>query len=371
MLKEILILRLFGLYDYKLEFNNNRITFITGPNGYGKTTILNIVDSLFRSDYEYLRNLQFVKIQITLESDGHTYLLTIDKVIIESSKDELHFELLDITAAESVKIIADFDYPKDSSDTLQLFFNTEKHYYIRDQRLTTCDNPNQQNLTNVVKENAKLFKDFLNKLNNTIIDYLQVGKLVFSNSISEEEYHNRKAKLLNNFATLINLNIMSVKLPDYNEQNAIFLRATLDAYDKAYQETADKIERITAFQKIIKEYNFANKEMQFSLEYGYRFVAKNETYSLLKLNELSSGEQHILIQVYELLFTAPTNALILVDEPEISAHLAWQAIYLRTMKQILRLTNAQCIVATHSPQVFDSNWTMAIDLYEQSNKKLL
>lgn len=37
---------LFGLYDYDLRFpvdEDEKITFLTGPNGYGKTTILNII----------------------------------------------------------------------------------------------------------------------------------------------------------------------------------------------------------------------------------------------------------------------------------------------------------------------------------------
>ncbi|MBU3836989.1 MAG: AAA family ATPase [Candidatus Phocaeicola faecigallinarum] len=45
----IYINKLFGLYDYKLDFNyenDDKLTILTGPNGYGKTTILTIINKL-------------------------------------------------------------------------------------------------------------------------------------------------------------------------------------------------------------------------------------------------------------------------------------------------------------------------------------
>ena len=45
MLKTVNIHSLFGFYSYSLPLinsSNNTISFITGPNGYGKTTILEV-----------------------------------------------------------------------------------------------------------------------------------------------------------------------------------------------------------------------------------------------------------------------------------------------------------------------------------------
>lgn len=39
----IYIKKLFGLYDYNIDFFHNdgdKLTILTGPNGYGKTTII-------------------------------------------------------------------------------------------------------------------------------------------------------------------------------------------------------------------------------------------------------------------------------------------------------------------------------------------
>ena len=50
MLKSIYIESLFGLYTYQLDImpdGSEPIRFITGPNGYGKTTILRILHSIY------------------------------------------------------------------------------------------------------------------------------------------------------------------------------------------------------------------------------------------------------------------------------------------------------------------------------------
>ncbi|EFC3901873.1 AAA family ATPase, partial [Escherichia coli] len=38
--------KLFGLLDYEIPLDNNEITMLTGPNGYGKTMILKIINSI-------------------------------------------------------------------------------------------------------------------------------------------------------------------------------------------------------------------------------------------------------------------------------------------------------------------------------------
>lgn len=40
------------MYDYNLQFaDGSRYMILTSPNGYGKTTILNIINSLAKTDF--------------------------------------------------------------------------------------------------------------------------------------------------------------------------------------------------------------------------------------------------------------------------------------------------------------------------------
>ena len=59
-LQSIKIHNLFGLFNYNIELNNKEdLTILTGPNGYGKTTILNIIYNLFNQRFFYFQKLNF------------------------------------------------------------------------------------------------------------------------------------------------------------------------------------------------------------------------------------------------------------------------------------------------------------------------
>ena len=70
---------------------------------------------------------------------------------------------------------------------------------------------------------------------------------------------------------------------------------------------------------------------------------------------------------YDLLFNADDDSLILIDEPELSFHLEWQGIFLNSLETISQLRSIQCIVCTHSPEIFRYQWNMSIDLFKQLN----
>ena len=51
--------KLFGLLDYEIPLDNNEITMLTGPNGYGKTMILKIINSILTNELNALCKLNF------------------------------------------------------------------------------------------------------------------------------------------------------------------------------------------------------------------------------------------------------------------------------------------------------------------------
>lgn len=66
MIERIKIEKLFGIYDYDISLNaKNAVTVITGPNGYGKTTLLKIMYHLLRCDFWYFYLTYFLKIEVT------------------------------------------------------------------------------------------------------------------------------------------------------------------------------------------------------------------------------------------------------------------------------------------------------------------
>ena len=61
---------LFGRFDYNLKFpESNDISIITAPNGYGKTVLLRIIDSIFNSKLHFFRKIDFGEVRIELSSN--------------------------------------------------------------------------------------------------------------------------------------------------------------------------------------------------------------------------------------------------------------------------------------------------------------
>ena len=72
MIKEITIEKLFGNYDYNIKIpQGENVSILTGPNGYGKTTILNILGHLLNCEFWYFYFLEFKRIVISFDSNKY------------------------------------------------------------------------------------------------------------------------------------------------------------------------------------------------------------------------------------------------------------------------------------------------------------
>lgn len=118
--------------------------------------------------------------------------------------------------------------------------------------------------------------------------------------------------------------------------------------------------RIELLEEILND-RLLRKRVEVSDEDGLR-VVDTETGEAIPLDLLSSGEQHEIILMTDLLFRVPPGAVVLVDEPEISLHVAWQLAFVPDVSRIANLVKFNFVVATHSPQIIDDEWEKAIRL---------
>ena len=77
MLKAIRIKGLFSRFDYDIEMKEEGITILTGPNGFGKSTVFSLIEAVAAADAEAIKRIPFEecvllceKKTITLQKDG-------------------------------------------------------------------------------------------------------------------------------------------------------------------------------------------------------------------------------------------------------------------------------------------------------------
>ena len=53
VIRRVVIEELYDNYNYDITFHKDGITLITGPNGFGKTTVLNIIKNALEQNFLY------------------------------------------------------------------------------------------------------------------------------------------------------------------------------------------------------------------------------------------------------------------------------------------------------------------------------
>ena len=231
--------------------------------------------------------------------------------------------------------------------------------------------------TSVVEKDASDLADRINrvlqqyanesqKLDQTFPKRIIEGHDV--DAISESEIRDRLQSLTATRRSLVDVGIIDEAISEPIQPSEIFeedsVRRILTIYaddtERKLLVFADIYDRIRLFKEILDEY-FSFKEVRISGENGITIVDK-DTSEPIPLSDLSSGEQHELVLVYELLFKIPEGSLILIDEPELSLHVAWQKRFISDLSKIQKLRNLAAVIATHSPQIINDNWDLVQEL---------
>ena len=397
-LTKIEIKGLFDLFDYDIPLTNEEnLLIITGPNGFGKTMILNIIYSFFNNKLEFFQKLVFKSITIHIDKKE----IAIKKgsyknveLIIFDHNNQIHSAALNIPNDYKIDKALDRKdlsrLEKVDSQRIEFYKQIKKEFdvfnvhLIKEQRLLRRNPKKQKKATTIdfylsfENENFVIdtIEEYANELRDLINDNLEDSytitqqidstfpKRLFNEkgTLSIEEFDARfkllkeKQEKLKRFG----LSESEQEIPDYDEKNAGVLLVYLkDSEDKikVFDELLNKLE---LFTNILNERRFTYKSIKIDRKKGFIFLTKNGVE--LSLTDLSSGEQHEVVLLYELIFKTNPNTLVLIDEPEISLHVTWQKEFLSDLLKILELQKMQVIVATHSPQIINDRWDLVFNL---------
>jgi ABC-type glutathione transport system ATPase component len=145
-----------------------------------------------------------------------------------------------------------------------------------------------------------------------------------------------------------------------------FLAIYLEDTDRKFNAFNDLLGKIELFKRIMNS-KLSYKAMNVDREQGFIFTVKypnghNTGSATVSPMDLSSGEQHELVLLYELLFKVQPKSLVLIDEPELSLHVGWQVNFLRDLQEIAKLADIDVLIATHSPSLIHDRWDLTVEL---------
>jgi predicted ATP-binding protein involved in virulence len=454
----IKITGLFDLFSYNISLNREEdLTILTGPNGYGKTTVLNILYSLFNSRFYYFHKLVFKEIILQFDNE---YRIEVKKIITTSPtpdrvkiqngntiiKDECNthnskivFNLFDATNKnlgayeyntykeegiknqieryipfvnkisptqwmdERTNHILNFDellyeyaailppnvlnsfknYGLNNKDLLETF-NSFPVYLIKEQRLLRQYSLQERRFSernisyiNTIQEYAKELSSLIQK---TQVESLQITQqldssfpkrlLNYTEKLSEQDFTGRFESLKKKYEKLREFGLLTTVLdiPQYsdNAENAKVLTVYLSDSEKKTAVFDELLNKIELFTNILNQKRFTFKSIQIDKDNG--FVFKTSNGQPLSLSDLSSGEQHEVVLLYELLFKVQPDTLVLIDEPEISLHISWQHAFVDDLIKIAEMQKIRFIIATHSPMIINNRFDLSVDLFALTQK---
>jgi len=139
----------------------------------------------------------------------------------------------------------------------------------------------------------------------------------------------------------------------FNNQPQLKRINELIEYNQSYQNEIQKLYLpIEQTKGIINAY-FKESKKELQIDAQGELQIKFENGKIAKLYELSSGEKQIITMLVHLIFFEERfkteTGIFIIDEPEVSLHLAWQEIFVNSILESSPKT--QFILATHSPAI--------------------
>jgi predicted ATP-dependent endonuclease of OLD family len=446
-ISRIVVAGLFDRFNHDLRFKTDeRITIMIGPNGFGKTTILRIINALFNHPLSTLTRMPFR--QVTVYFDDGSQLEVLRQLVSPNElKNKLDLIYRNASGEEKrftpEKWISPKELPfplgiiEDIIPVLDQIGVRQWRHRLTGETLTIEDvlERFQDELPEIEGDSSSANPPWLQDVRKSIsVHFIDTERLTrplltdrkrrtrFERAVTSSERtvrHNsedlaaRVQKTLAEYGTLAqsldrtfparlvggqaptdsNMDTLRRELGDVESRRSQLVEAGLLKKESTGWEVAPDLGKVDdskrgvlvvfaqdAKQKLSVFDDLYSRVDTFKRIANSRFLYKMVTVgpeglgvkatddSQLDLEMLSSGEQHELVLLYDLLFRVPNNALILIDEPELSLHVAWQEEFLKDLQEIAKLSEFHALLATHSPVIIGDRWDLTMELKGPNGK---
>jgi predicted ATP-binding protein involved in virulence len=162
------------------------------------------------------------------------------------------------------------------------------------------------------------------------------------------------------FSTSENLTNLKEFITEYLEQK---VWAEQRNVADAYHELQEKINTIFEELDLAITIDQIKKEDKETV-----ILFRNEKGEQFSIDDISTGEKTLLSKVLYLYLKEIKNKVILIDEPELSLHPAWQNRVLKLYESFAIKNNCQIIIATHSPHIIGSAKNESIRVLQKNGE---
>jgi predicted ATP-binding protein involved in virulence len=433
-IQQISVTGLFGIFDHVIPLNmNEHITIVHGPNGFGKTAILRLLNGFFNSEYSMFKTTPFNSFKILFSDNSYIEILKIVEELEDGDRsEEITFDFYDINLhKETFSPFKQMENPfrfKASSNIAKVIQSLNEISNLYEEKIISREKLQEepkwitdlrcnirvrliesQRLLNfttkdtyknyVVTDNKK--SSFLPTVSAYSDEIAQVMQHKFSEygvisqsldrtfpnrlvqrqsspNLTEEQLRDRLEQLEVTRSRLVEVGLLDeTENSDFPIQPLAIDESTKNILSVYVEDVENKLSvfndvasKIDLLRKIINsKFAYSYKKMSFNKEKGFVFktfynssVSHSDT---LSPTDLSSGEQHELVLLYELLFKVEPKSLVLIDEPELSLHVGWQVQFLKDLQDIVKLADLDILMATHSPDIIQDRWDLTVELKGQ------
>ncbi len=379
-----------GMYDefnYELDFFSD-LSILHALNGYGKTTIFKKISTLLNGQIDKFLDIYCRKFVATF-SNGSSITVTSGSDAMNNKYDSQVIVLFPDTRFIESYLIEGVMPLSDNS-----FW-----YQASDDRLPAVIKYCTGNLSAKFIRADRIYGHLQGKQGNEMVeDCVELIKQKVDEA--KEQFAQRNGMLDSNFARRVIDEIKKqpgyLSVPEVNKKwkslverrdkfYAIGLLNTYERHsyekvevnllDNDYQADESFLHMLTVYLKdcqtkddilapiyrkillmtriINEDHGFARKKLVFNFGDANRPVVYFETDkgNEIPISKLSSGEKNDFIIFTELIFNSRKDTLVLIDEPEISLHLAWQLEIVNELLEIADINNFQTLIATHAPGI--------------------
>ena len=417
---------LFGLYNHRFDLElNDRVTFLHGPNGVGKTTILKMIDAVLTERFDLIRGIPFKRLllrfddetdleldmakahetaggEFRLTANGRTKPIAVGLVLSDAAAIAAEVEYLEreedvwvdirdgvpLTDAEVVQMygrrIRSIVRDRSAEEDVQWFrefLSTANSYFIEAQRLIRPQYlrrwPRRQGP--VPPRVVDCSTDLKRRIDKTMAEYgrqAQVLDQTFPQRLlhrsgeiddfSIDEVLTRLSDILRKTRELKDIGILDETRTPQFQLAADMERFQVGVMTLYVDDTAKKLQVLEDLagrvRLLLASLNSKFQHKQVRIDRDMGLIVAGEHEDSLPPDSLSSGEQHELVLHYDLLFRVEPNTVVLLDEPELSLHLEWQSRFLSDLMAIVQLSSCDALIATHSPSIVGERDDLMVEL---------